>query len=106
MFQLAFAPRMKLKHDIGVIKQSEEKLNKVLDVYEQRLGESRFLAGDEFTLADLSHLPNTQYLVSVTDKGEMFTKRKNVGRWWSEISGRDSWKKVVDLQKPQPPKSA
>ncbi|KAJ9673429.1 hypothetical protein PVL29_023160 [Vitis rotundifolia] len=106
VFQLAFAPRMKLKQDLGVIKQSEEKLAKVLDVYEQRLGESRFLAGDEFTLADLSHLPNTQYLVSVTEKGEMFTKRKNVGRWWSEISGRDSWKKVVALQKAPPPKSA
>ena len=91
---------------MGVIKQSEKKLNKVLDVYEQRLGESRFLAGDEFTLADLSHLPNTQYLVSVTDEGEMFTKRNNVDRWWSKISGRDSWKKVADLQKPQPPKSA
>lgn len=107
VFQLAFAPRMKLKQDMAVIQQSEQKLAKVLDVYEQRLGESRFLAGDEFTLADLSHLPNAQYLVTVTDKGEMFTKRKNVGRWWNEISGRDSWKKVVDLQqKALPPKSA
>ena len=35
----------KLKQDMGVIKQSEENLNKVLDVYEQRLGESRFFGG-------------------------------------------------------------
>lgn len=64
VFQLAFAPRMKLKQDERVIRQNEEMLAKVLDVYEKRLGESRFLAGDEFSLADLSHLPNTQYLVS------------------------------------------
>lgn len=100
VFQLAFAPRMKLKQDQGLIKQSEAKLAKVLDVYEKRLGESKYLAGEEFSLADLSHLPNTQYLVNVTDSAEMFSSRKNVGRWWEEISGRESWKKVVEMQNP------
>lgn len=100
VFQLAFAPRMKLKQDQGVIRQNEEKLKKVLDVYETRLGESRFLAGDEFSLADLSHLPNGHYLVNVTDRGELFTSRNNVGRWWTDISTRDSWEKVVEVQKP------
>ncbi|KAK9946862.1 hypothetical protein M0R45_012305 [Rubus argutus] len=98
VFQLAFAPRMKLKQDQGAIRQNEEKLKKVLDVYEQRLGESQFLAGDKFTLADLSHLPNAHYLVNATDMGELFTSRENVGRWWSEISSRDSWVKVVGMQ--------
>ncbi|CAL5418527.1 hypothetical protein CsSME_00036369 [Camellia sinensis var. sinensis] len=106
VFQLAFAPRMKIKQDEGLIKQNEEKLLKVLDVYEKRLGESRYLAGDEFTLADLSHLPNTQYLVNATDRGELITSRKNVGRWWDEISSRESWKKVVEMQNPPPPPSA
>ncbi|EEF52801.1 glutathione-s-transferase theta, gst, putative [Ricinus communis] len=99
VFQLAFAPRMKIPQDEGLIKQNEEKLGKLLNIYEKRLGESRFLAGDEFSLADLSHLPNTQYVVAATDKGELFTSRKNVGRWWSEISSRESWKKVVQMQK-------
>ncbi|KAJ4848139.1 hypothetical protein Tsubulata_041635 [Turnera subulata] len=99
VFQLAFAPRMKIPQDQELIKKNEEKLGKVLDVYENRLEGSRFLAGDEFTLADLSHLPNAQYLVSVADKGHLFTSRKNVGRWWDEISNRDSWKKVVEMQK-------
>lgn len=101
VFQLALAPRMNIKQDEVVIKQNEEKLAKVLDVYEKRLGESRFLAGDEFSLADLSHLPNAHYLVNATDRGEILTSRDNVGRWWGEISNRDSWKKVVDMQKQQ-----
>lgn len=98
VFQLAFAPRMKIRQDEGAINLNEEKLAKVLDVYDRRLEESRFLAGDEFSLADLSHLPNTHYLMG-TEKGELFTSRKNVFRWWSEISTRDSWKQVVDMQK-------
>ncbi|KAM1387810.1 hypothetical protein ACFX2I_016007 [Malus domestica] len=100
VFQLAFAPRMKLKQDEGLIRQNEDKFAKVLDVYEKRLGESRFLAGDEFSLADLSHLPNTQYLMNATDRGELITSRENVGMWWSEISSRESWQKVVEMQKP------
>ncbi|KAF3669356.1 putative mediator of RNA polymerase II transcription subunit 30-like [Capsicum annuum] len=92
-YTLAFAPRMKLKQDENLIRQNEEKLKKVLDVYEKRLGESQYLAGDEFTLADLSHFPNIQYLVNGTDRAELFTSRENVGRWWGEISSRESWKK-------------
>lgn len=81
-----------------MIAQNQEKLEKVLDIYEKRLGESRFLAGEEFSLADLSHLPNIQYLVTATDKGKLFTGRENVNRWWQEISGRETWKKVVGMQ--------
>ncbi|KAH9625463.1 hypothetical protein KSS87_008126 [Heliosperma pusillum] len=102
VFQLAFAPRMNIKQDQGLIDQSKAKLAKVLDVYEKRLGDSRYLAGDEFSLADLSHLPNTQYLVNGTDVEEVFMSRGNVGRWWGEISSRESWKMVVELQRAPP----
>ncbi|KMS94840.1 hypothetical protein BVRB_014820 [Beta vulgaris subsp. vulgaris] len=97
---------MNIPQDEGLIEKSKEKLAKVLDVYERRLGESRYLAGDEFSLADLSHLPNTQYLVSGTDVKELFMSRDNVGRWWEEISSRDSWKKVVEMQNSSLPKSS
>ncbi|KAL8514869.1 hypothetical protein ACS0TY_013814 [Phlomoides rotata] len=106
VFQLAFAPRMKIKQDENLIKQNEAKLGKVLDVYETRLGENRYLVGDEFTLADLSHLPNIHYLVNGTQVGELFSSRKNVERWWGEISSRESWKKVVEMQTSPPSKSA
>ncbi|KAK1273830.1 hypothetical protein QJS04_geneDACA009688 [Acorus gramineus] len=104
VFQLAFAPRMKLKQDPKAIDQAEAKLSDVLDVYERRLGESRFLAGEEFTLADLSHLPNTQYVVDASEKVRgLFFGRENVRRWWEEISSRPSWVKVVEMQRSPPP---
>jgi glutathione S-transferase len=97
VFQLAFAPMMGLKQDMAAIEQNEAKLAKVLDVYDCRLGESKFLAGDDFTLADLAHLPNGHLLVS-NNKGDLFRSRKNLGRWWEEISARPAWKKVVEMQ--------
>ncbi|KAJ8437418.1 hypothetical protein Cgig2_031939 [Carnegiea gigantea] len=102
MFQLAYAPQVNIPQDEGLIKQNLEKLVKVLDVYNKRLAESKYLAGDEFTLADLSHLPNSMYLVTRTELKELFMSKDNVGRWLEEISGRESWKKVVEMQNSPP----
>ncbi|KAF7050961.1 hypothetical protein CFC21_059253 [Triticum aestivum] len=105
-FQLTFAPLMGMATDMAVVEQNEAKLAKVLDVYERRLAESQYFAGDEFTLADLVHMPNTDLLVSKTGKAGLITERKNLSRWWDEVSARPSWKKVVELQSvPRPSKA-
>ncbi|KAB2041111.1 hypothetical protein ERO13_D02G110901v2 [Gossypium hirsutum] len=54
-----FASKMGFPHDENLIKESEEKLGKVLDIYEERLSKNKYLAGNFFSLADLSHLPFT-----------------------------------------------
>lgn len=102
VFNLAFAVHMGLKPDIDLVDHCEKKLNQILDVYDERLGESCYLAGDEFTLADLSHLPNSHYLVTTEKGNELFYQRKNVQRWWHDISGRDTWKAVVRMQTEHP----
>ncbi|XP_010943498.1 glutathione S-transferase F10 [Elaeis guineensis] len=103
VFHLAFAPLMGLEQDQEVIEQSRRKLNKVLDIYEKRLQETKFLAGDRFTLADLSHLPNTQRLVSHNGCRQLITSRKKVSKWWEEISSRPSWRRVVEMQQEPTP---
>ncbi|KAJ0964044.1 hypothetical protein J5N97_029166 [Dioscorea zingiberensis] len=105
VFHLAFAPMIGIETDEMVVEESKKKLAKVLDIYEQRLQETRFLAGDKFTLADLSHLPNAHRIVKSTECAKLFMSRKMVSRWWEEISGRLTWKKVVEMQKEAPPAS-
>lgn len=95
--QILFASKLGIPSDEKLIKESEEKLRKVLDVYEKRLSESKYLGGDFFSLADLSHLPFTQYLVGPMGKEYMIRDRKNVSRWWDEISNRPSWKKIMQF---------
>lgn len=97
MFQHYNSTKLNMEKDETLLKLNEEKLNKVLDVYDKRLGEHKYLAGDEFTLADLFHLPNAQYLVHETDRGELITSRTNVARWWDDVSGRESWKNVLGM---------
>lgn len=88
---LGFAPDEKL------IQESEEKLAKVLDIYEDRLAKSKYLAGDFFSLADLSHIPFMHYMVGAIKKEYMIRSRKCVSCWWDDISNRPSWKKVLQL---------
>ncbi|XP_030538614.1 glutathione S-transferase F9-like [Rhodamnia argentea] len=97
VLKIVFGPLMGDTPDPKLIKESEDKLSKVLDVYEERLSKSKYLAGDFVSLADLSHLPFTQYLVGKVGKEYLIRDRKHVSSWWDDISSRPSWKKVVEL---------
>ncbi|XP_011038319.1 PREDICTED: glutathione S-transferase F12-like [Populus euphratica] len=97
VFQVVILPRIGQQGDSELLKTYEEKLEKVLDVYEQRLSKSKYLAGDSFTLADLSHLPATRYLVNEAGLGHLVKDRKKLNAWWEDISSRPAWKRLVNL---------
>ncbi|KAL5230309.1 hypothetical protein ABZP36_029085 [Zizania latifolia] len=94
------ANRQKVDEMQQLYEKSKKELTKVLDIYEQRLEEARYLAGDKFTLADLSHLPNADRIASDPRSLRLLQSRTNVSRWWDEISSRESWKNVKKLQCP------
>lgn len=72
-----------------------EKLGKVLDVYEERLSENKYLAGDFFSLADLAHLPGLNILNSILKiGGPVVDSRPHVKAWWEDISSRPAWRKL------------
>ncbi|XP_010522774.1 PREDICTED: glutathione S-transferase F7-like [Tarenaya hassleriana] len=86
-------PMYGIPTDPEAVKESESKLAKVLDVYESRLAQSKYLGSDSFTMADLHHLPNIEYL-SGTPTKKLFEERPHVSSWVAEITGRPAWKKA------------
>jgi GST-like protein len=71
---------------------------RIFDVADKRLAESRFLAGDEYTIADMANFP---WLAPFTT-GDIYNdaktflsidEYKNVGRWVKEISARPAVKR-------------
>ncbi|CAN6290764.1 unnamed protein product [Urochloa humidicola] len=104
VFQLAFAPHLKdVNPDEARIAENEKKLQSMLGVYDEILSKHNYLAGDEFTLADLSHLPNSHYIVNSSDRGrKLFTAKKHVAKWYEKIASRESWRQVVKMQKEHP----
>ena len=71
-----------------------EKLNNLFNVLETRLSQSKYLAGDQFTLADLSYLGYITYLFKCKGFENALDGHKHVKAWWEIISNRPSWKKT------------
>jgi GST-like protein len=68
-----------------------------LDVLDRRLGESRYLAGEDYTIADMATWPWYGALVkgAVYEAGEFLSVKdyKNVLRWTDEIGARPAVKR-------------
>ena len=99
VYQILIAPLIGGSTDEAAVEKNIEKLGKVLDIYEDRLSKSQYLAGDFFSLADLQHLLYTHNLVNACGKADMIYSRKHVNAWWEDISSRPTWKKVAENMK-------
>ncbi|MCD7456629.1 glutathione Stransferase [Datura stramonium] len=98
-WELCIKPIIGMSTDDAVVKESEEQLSKLLDIYETRLAESKYLGGDYFTLVDLHHLPNMYYLMGTKVKA-LFDSRSRVSAWCADILARPAWVKGLEkLQK-------
>ncbi|KAL8548594.1 hypothetical protein ACS0TY_007765 [Phlomoides rotata] len=96
-FELAIKPLMGMTTDDAVVKEQEDVLGKVLDVYEARLAESKYLGGDSFSLADLHHLPTMTLLMGTRAKA-VFESRPHVRAWSADIMARPAWNKVLAMK--------
>ncbi|GFZ19449.1 glutathione S-transferase PHI 2 [Actinidia rufa] len=96
-WELAVKPMLGMTTDAAVVEENEVKLAKVLDIYEARLAQNKYMGGDAFTLADLHHLPTVQILMGTQCK-KLFDSRPCVSAWCAEILARPSWAKVLAMQ--------
>lgn len=81
--------------DQAKVPDFKAKLNALLDILEAQLSKTSYLAGDKFTLADLSFLPYMQYLLQCAGFEKSFDGHAKVKAWWTACSARDSWKKAT-----------
>ena len=84
--------------DEEVVKTAVEELEKILDIYEQRLLNQNFIGGDTFSIADISHIPYTNHLLRCGYK-ELFKSRPNVYKWLKRIIKRDSVQYILSEAK-------
>ncbi|XP_030543337.2 glutathione S-transferase-like [Rhodamnia argentea] len=98
--ELVYNPKFGMAVDAAVVEESEAKLAKVLDVYEARLSQSKYLGGDCFTLADLHHLPAIATLMGTPVK-KLFDAHPKVSAWAASISARPAWAKVLAMRNQQ-----
>ncbi|KAJ7866227.1 glutathione S-transferase [Mycena olivaceomarginata] len=86
--------RRGLPVDQAVLDAAVAEFSEKLDVYEVILGKHRFLAGNEFTLADVFHFGYGPMLASYGVDVMTGGGRPNVTRWWNELLARPAWVKL------------
>jgi glutathione S-transferase len=67
---------------------------KVFGILDPVLGKQQYLAGDSFSLAEISWMPYMEYF-ALAGGADLINKHKNVAAWWNRVSSRPSWKKAT-----------
>ncbi|XP_020866740.1 glutathione S-transferase F14 [Arabidopsis lyrata subsp. lyrata] len=98
--ELMIKPYQGLATDVASVQENQEKLSEILNIYETRLGESPYLAGESFTLADLHHLPLIDYLLNTEEEElkNLIYSRPNVAAWVDKMKMRPAWLKTVVMK--------
>jgi len=84
--------------DKAVIERSLKELESVIDVYEQRLESQDYIAGDDYSIADIAHVP-TIYLLLKYGYKDVFKSRPNVYNWVKLILRRPAVRSVLEVTK-------
>lgn len=78
-----------------IIKISKEHLLRLLDNVESTLAETKYLAGEVFTMADVMILPVIARLFLLNLEEEYIYTRPNISQYWDMVKQRPSYKKVI-----------
>ena len=84
----------KRAQDDAVLAAAAKSLDTAFGVMEAQLTKTPFLAGDQFTLADVCFMPYLEYTMGSPVK-ELLAKYPHVSAWWNKISERPTWQKTA-----------
>jgi GST-like protein len=85
-----FAP--KTGNDYAMSRYASQ-MKRLYELLENRLGQSRFLGGDEYSIADIATFPWTR---NHDAHGVKFDDHPNLARWFNAIADRPAVKKALD----------
>lgn len=84
--------------DEAVLNSALEELGSVFEVYEKRLEESKYIGGNSFSIADISHIPYLHMFVSSGPEYKTFLKKyPHVYKWYKRMLMKESVKEVLNI---------
>jgi len=81
--------------DEKIINDAIKELEKVLDVYEGQLSKNEYISGSSFSIADISNIPYTYYMLKCGYK-ELYKSRPHVYNWLKKMMRRESVRRVLE----------
>jgi glutathione S-transferase len=107
MYQLQVRPRFGEQADEAELARGRKEASHVLAVLDRELaqrGDSGYLAGYTYTLADICFMPSFQFLEEAGE-GQLIAAHAHTSNWWTRVSARPSSRKVFQkraLRRPTP----
>lgn len=84
--------------DDNVLNAALSDLEKVFDVYDKHLQESKYIAGNSFSIADISHIPYLHMFVTSDSECKTFLKKYPlVYKWYKRMLMKKSVQDVLDI---------
>ncbi|KAJ3043561.1 hypothetical protein HDV00_004661 [Rhizophlyctis rosea] len=93
IFETAIKPARKLPTDQARLESCRAALEPTLDIYEKHLSAHLYFANDEFSLADLAHIP--YFNVINRTQPDLIESRPAVAAWFKRCTERESWQGVL-----------
>lgn len=93
--QLLWGKALGIAKDENIITEAKLKIQYAFDEVEKVLAKQLYLAGDIFSLADISWMPYIDYLFP-SGLGNFIEERPFLNNWWQNISQRPTWQKIVN----------
>jgi len=85
-----FGPMAGKEPDQAKIEEARKQVERTLNVMEKQLTATPYLAGSQFSIADICFMPYIEYLFA-GKQGDMIDGRPHCSKWWKAISDRRSW---------------
>lgn len=79
--------------DAAKVTELETKLANTMVIVEAQLAKHPYVAGDAFTLADISFMPYVEFLKQTPSAKLLATPAATA--WWDRVSMRPSWQKAI-----------
>jgi glutathione S-transferase len=83
-----------LPADPAAIGEAEHALAQAFAVIDRTLAGDRHLAGEAFSLADISLMPYVAAL-AMLEAAHLIGDLRHLARWWHEVSARDTWRRAI-----------
>jgi glutathione S-transferase len=80
--------------EAAVLEAAAKALETTSALMDKQLAQTPFIAGAAFSLADIGFMPYFEYTMGTAAK-PVFAKHRHLMAWWSKVSERPTWRKVV-----------
>ena len=94
VFQRIFAPMFGRTCDEAAVKNHVEKSKQGLDIMDAHLAKNEYLAGSQFTLADVFYIPYFQMALGTPEK-DILESRPHIAAWLKKITSRPTWTELA-----------